>query len=92
MERVIFRKEYNPYTKKWGYLACFPDDEANAGYIVSVPMYFFGDMAIFENCTELSLKYYYSKKILHKADPDAWKCVDALERRYGCGFKICEKI
>ena len=36
MERVILRREYNPFIKRWGYLAIFPDDEANPGCVGAI--------------------------------------------------------
>ena len=33
MQKVIFREEYDKYTEEWGFLAIFPEDEANRGAI-----------------------------------------------------------
>ena len=92
MERVIFRKEYNPYTKKWGYLACFPDDEANRGRIAATPFHFVDGLAVFEPYSELDFGYYYKKKIIHKEDALIGKLLDAIESYYNCKFSVCEKI
>ena len=40
-EKVIFRREYDPYQKTWNYLACFPDDAKETwwSYIGCIPFY-----------------------------------------------------
>ena len=37
-ERVVFRKEFDPYMKIWKYLAVFPDDVASIGMWMAVPI------------------------------------------------------
>lgn len=93
-EIVIFRREYNKYTKEHGFLACFPDDEANLGRIQSLPFHFSGVLTIYECHDEISLDYFYHRKIVHKDDPIIPKLVDALKRFYGddISFKVIEKI
>lgn len=93
MERVILRREYEPYTKKWGYLACFPDDEANPGYVGAIPFHFIDDNeAIFEPYCEIALGYMYAKKIIHKNEPDIEKCIQMLNKFYNTEFVACERI
>lgn len=97
MERVIFRREYDPYMKMEKVLACFPDDIANPGRIGSVTMYFQHDMTFFEPYNEVSLDWYYgSTKPLKDAEL-AEKCKLELEKyyrrvTYKPRFKIVQKI
>ena len=92
-ERVIFRHEYDPYKKQWGYLALFPDDEARPGYIEGVGFYK-GLMNIwyFEPFSEISLDYMYSKQIIHKDHPIIPVLVDVIEERYQIKVKVIERI
>ncbi len=93
MERVIFRKEYNPVTKSWGYLAAFPDDESARGSIAVSPFGFKPDgTAEFEPYTEVSLSYYFKNKIIRRHDPVANKLRAAIQDHYKTTFRVCEKI
>lgn len=93
MERVIFRKEYNPITKSWGYLAAFPDDEAGRGRIAVSPFTLKVDgTAEFEPYTEVPLSYYFKNKIIRRHDPVANKLRDAIQDHYKTTFRVCEKI
>ena len=93
MERVIFKREYNPYTQEWGFLAAFPDDECNRGMIAVEPFGFNRDgKAFFEPYTEVSLSYYYGKKVVRRKDKEISKLREAIEKYYGTTFRVCEKI
>ena len=93
MERVIFRREYDPYMKEWGFLAVFPDDDCNMGMIAATPFGFNRDgKAFFEPYTEISLPYYYGKRVVHRKDPMIGKLRKAIEGYYGTTFRVCEKI
>lgn len=93
MERVIFKREYNPYTKEWGFLAAFPDDECNRGTIAATPFGFNRDgKPFFEPYTEIALSYYYGRKIVHRKDPMIGRLREAIEKYYGTTFRVCEKI
>ena len=93
MEKVILRREFNCYTKQWGYLACFPDDEANPGRIGAIAFHFDQyNQAVFEPYCEIDLRYMYAKKIIHKDEPDVEKCIKALSDMYHTDFRVCEKI
>lgn len=92
MERVIFRREYDPYMKEWGYLAAFPDDDAGRGRIACSPFKLREDGAVFEPYTEVSFSYYYGKKIVHRKDPMMGKLRKAVEDYYGTKFRVCEKV
>ena len=93
MERVIFRKEYNPVTKSWGYLAAFPDDESARGRIAVSPFALNPDgTAEFEPYTEVSFSYYYKNRIIHRGDSIIGKLRKAVEDYYGTTFRVCEKI
>ena len=97
-ERVIFRKEKNPYAKDTPYyLAVFPDDKAIPGRLVCVPLYFNsnGD-AIFEPCCEIDKAYYYSTHLVHRFDPEAPKLLKAITDYYSnevpAKFRIIQKL
>ena len=93
MKRVILRREYNPFNKRWGYLAIFPDDEANPGCVGAIPFYFNSfDEPIFEPYCEISLGYMYNKKIVHKNENDVNRCLNALNNMYDTEFTACEKM
>lgn len=92
MERVIFRREYDPYMKEWGFLAAFPDDDAGRGLIAAVPFKIREGKAVFENYGEISLDYYYHKKLIKRKDPAMGTLRKALEDRYNTKFRVCEKI
>lgn len=91
--RVIFRKEYDPYKKEWGFLACFPDDESRNGYIQALPFYPYQHGGWERQCySELSLEYYYSKKIIHKGTEMAQECLNILRDFIpNEKFKVCER-
>lgn len=92
MERVIFRREYDPYTKEWGFLAAFPDDDAGHGLIAAVPFKIREGKPVFENYGEIALPYYYKKKLVRRNTPDANLCRAAVEGYYNTRFRVCEKI
>lgn len=96
MERVIFRKEFDPYRKEWGYLAAFPDDPANLGRIEGVSFYFdSNDTAWFYPFGEMSLDYFYHRPIIHKTDQIIPKLIEALNIHYGYEdgeLKVVERI
>lgn len=83
-ERIIFRREYDPYMKMWKYLAVFPDDPASYGRINATPFYKNGDNWWFEPYTEVSVRYYYdSTKIIHRKDPVISDLLKVIENHYG---------
>lgn len=93
MERVILRREKNPYTKEMGYLAIFPDDKANPGKVGAIAFSFnrYGQTE-FEPYCEIDLGYMYHQKIIHKNENDVKECIEALNKYYNTEFKICEKM
>lgn len=93
MERVIFRKEFNPLTKGFDYLAAFPDDEAGRGRIAVSPFALKNDgTAVFEPYTEVPFDYYYRNKLVRRRDPKVGALRRAIEDHYGTKFRVCEKI
>ena len=90
-ERVVFRRDYDPYANRETYLACFPDDEANWGNIACVPI-FFNYGAWHEPYTEIPYEYFYSKPIIRKTDPIVDSLVKALEKFYEGNYKVVERI
>lgn len=93
-ERVIFRADKNPYLPKDTpcFLAAFPDEEAWRGRIAATPFYFDGHgTAWFEPYEEISDRYYYGTKIVHKNDPCIPLLLNAIREYYGADFVVCEK-
>lgn len=100
-ERVIFRREYDPYSKKWGYLACFPDDKPEffGAFINGIPFYLKDendpDSWVREPYTGMIYKYYTKTKIIHKNDPIVETLLRAIEsmdlQEDNAGFKVVEK-
>lgn len=91
-ERVIFRREYDPYWKRWGYLAVFPDDEANPGRIGVIGFKLIDDgSVIFEAYQEASIEYVMNRKLVHKDTDEAKACLTALMWYYGREFQVCER-
>lgn len=93
MERVIFREEKNPYTNETGFLALFPDDEANPGMVECVPFSFDGQgRAIFEPLGEADWGYLLGKtRIVHKRDPIAETLLESVSAYYETQFRMMEK-
>ena len=97
-ERVIFRREYDPYMEMWKYLAVFPDDLSDSGRIGAIPFYRKNFSAMewwFEPYGEVAFPYYYGTKIIHKNDPVVHELLKAVEDyfEYKPGeFKVCEKL
>lgn len=101
MEKMIVRREYDPYRKEWGFLAVYPKDPACPGRLAALPLYFTKDGgAIFEPHCEIDYGYYYGKTKLVKAkSEDAIRVREAVERYYNsnpnnepCHFRLMEKI
>ena len=104
-ERVIFRRERDPYTKKWNYIACFPDDPAYVywSFIGGIPFYLKDENDptswVREPYASMAYGYYIKTKIIHKNDPIIPVLVAALESmelqddpdcNY-CGYQVVEK-
>jgi len=93
MERVVIRKDYDPYMSIEKYLAVFPDDECNVGRYPFVSFYFNDNRPVFEPYGEMDWWYYYGKTKPVKAKSDeARECVAALEAYYNVPFRAMEKI
>ena len=93
MERVIFRKEKNPYTKETDYLALFPDDEANPGRVECLPFSFDGyGTAWFELYCEADWRYILGKtRIVHKRDAIAETLLKTVSAYCESELKLMEK-
>lgn len=92
-ERVIFRREWNPYWKQWNYLACFPDDEACYGRLCMVPIWFNNDIPWHGAYGEMSWEYYYETKPVRKKEKELVnKLVTALQLFYGGEYRVYEKV
>lgn len=92
MEKVIFREEYDRYTKEWGYIAVFPEVEANYGCIGAIPFKVRNGNVVYEPFTEASMNYVLSKKIVHKRDARIPLLAEAIEMRIGEPVKVVEKV
>lgn len=90
-ERIIIRREYNPYMKMWGYLVGFPEQKANPGRICVVGCYFNGQVMI-ESMCEADKFYFTNRKLVHKNTADANAVKGWLEKYYNEEFEVVEKI
>lgn len=92
-EKVIFRKEKNPYTGRTQYLAVFPEDPANPCGVAAVAFDSNDGHVWFEPFCEIVLDYYYKHtKLIHKNTEEAQKCLDVLQKYYNTEFQVVEKI
>lgn len=96
-EKVIFRREYDHYLKKWGYLAGFPNDEANRGRIAVVDFKILDDGTVIRGCfDEADVLYFTKLKLVHKNTEEAEQCMKAIksflpEENFVVGEKITRK-
>lgn len=91
-EKIIIRREYNPFSKQWGYLIGFPEEKANRGRILCQHISYIKDSWIFECCSEADLNYFRNRKLVHKDTEDAEAIRKALEQQYNEEFEVVEKI
>lgn len=92
MQKVIFREEYDKYTNEWGFLAIFPEDEANRGRVGVIPFKIRDGKPWYEPCCEADIDYVLSKKIIHKNDERIPELVDAIEKRIEDRVQVVEKM
>ena len=98
MERVCFRIEHDPYMDIDVILAVFPDDEANRGRFVFLPMWFNNYGQITFGChDEMDIMYYWNCTKPLKDDKLAKRCVEMLEayektEDYELHFRIVKRI
>ena len=96
-EKVIFRREYDPYTKSWGYLAGFPEDKVNKGMIGVLDFRIYEDGTVVRGLYCEAAKNYFTKlKLVHKETDEAKMCLQALCKiepngKYYVGEKITRK-
>ena len=95
-EKVIFRREYDPYRKEWSFLAIFPETEANPGNVAFLPFWFIEHMNYSETVygvfDEMDIWYMYKCKIVHKNDEIIPRLLSAIESYYDQQFQVVEKI
>lgn len=93
MEKIIIRREYNPYTKQWGYLVGFPEEKANFGKIGCFACHFNTyNKLVLEPYCEVDTFYFLKKKIVHKNTEDAQIVCSELEKMIDKKFQVVEKI
>lgn len=95
-EKIIIRREYDHYTKKWGYLVGFPNAEANRGRIACLPMKIYDDGRLVFECFDEADKIYFTNlKLVHKGTDEAEQVVKALKDRWSSDnedYVVGEKI
>ena len=90
-ERVIFRRTFDPYEKRWKYMCIFPDDPAAPGRVAYVDIWLDGSW--YHDCyDEADLRCVYKQIIIHKNDPTVPALVEVLKRFYGGDYEVCEKM
>ncbi len=93
-ERVVFRKDKDPYMNIEKILAVFPDDDRRIGTVAYVPFYFDGyGRAVFEPYGEMALSYYYHKTSpVKKTSPEIGMFKYALKEQFGTDFDVRERL
>ena len=93
-EKVIFRREYDHYQKRWGYLVGFPEMEANRGRIATLDFKVYEDGKVAAGCHDEADKFYFTKlKLVHKGTEEAEMCLKALHKIHPeYEFYVGEKI
>lgn len=92
MQKVIFREEYDKYTNEQGFLAIFPEDEANGGCVGVIPFKIRDGKPWYEPYGEACIDYVLSKKIIHKNDERIPELVEAIEKRIEDRVQVVEKM
>lgn len=92
MQKVIFREEYDKNTDEWGFLAIFPEDEANLGRVGVIPFKIRNGKPWYEPYGEADINYVLKKQIIHKDDERIPELVEAIERRIDDRVQVVEKI
>ena len=92
-EKVVIRKEYDPYMKIWKYLCIFPEYYEGYGMYGCVAVWKTSDGIWMHDCYGAGpIEYFYKCKIIHKNSPEAIEIVTALKKFYGDDYKVVEKI
>lgn len=93
IEKVIFRREYDPYMKMWKYLCIFPEDKQRNGNIGCVSSWLNDDGKWWhDNYDSGSPAYFHKCKIIHKDEPVVNELVRQLKMFYGGEYKVVEKM
>lgn len=92
MQKVIFREEFDKYTEELGYMAIFPEDEANVGCVGIIPFKIRNGKPIYEPYCEADIDYVMTNKIIHKNDERIPELVEAIENRIEDRVQVIEKI
>ena len=92
-EKVIIRKEYDPYMKIWKYLCIFPEAYEGNGRFGCVAIWKANDGHWWhEGYDAGEVGYFYKCKIVHKNTPEAAEALSGLVAIYGDGFRVVEKM
>lgn len=92
-EKVIIRREYDPYMKIWKYLCIFPELYEGNGL--------WGCVSIWKDShgywwhepyTAGAVSYFYKCRIVHKNTPEAAEVVNGLKELYGDEYVVIEKM
>ena len=92
-EKVIIRREYDPYMKLWKYLCIFPESyEGNGTYgCVSLWKNEYGQW-VHEPYTSGAVSYFYKCKLIHKNNPEIEEVLKGLKFFYDEEYQVVEKI
>ena len=91
-ERVIFRRNYDKYTKIWKCTCIFPDDKLEPGRMAYVYIWKEGDYWLNDCYDEADRLIIDKHKITHKGDPIVAELIETLKEFYGSEYKVVEKI
>lgn len=92
-ERVVFRREYDPYAKAYRYLAVFPDDATRSGIYMAVSIWKSDGRPWRSKAREIPWSYYYNMtETVHKDDPIVDELVEILKYFYDGEYDVKERI
>ena len=96
-ERVIFRKEWDPYMKEYHYLCIFPDCPANPGRYCCRAIWKDGyGHWTGDSMSECDYGYLRKCKIIHKGSDEAREALEGLNivdpSESADGYVVVEKI
>ena len=92
-EKVIIRREYDPYMKIWKWLCIFPETYEGNNTWGCIPIWKDGHGQWWSECyTAGTLDYFYKCKIVHKNTPEAAEVIEGLKKFCDGEYEVVEKM
>lgn len=92
MKKVIFKEEYNSYTEESGYLAVFPEEQPNPGFVLTRSFVLRDGEWHFAPPCDARIEYVKSQKTIHKDDDRIPKLIGAIEKLVGDDIEVVERL